>query len=55
LEDPSGLFNSNLEGKVRRAIDIQEGDKFNETSLKALLQEAVAAYLVARNKPSITA
>jgi hypothetical protein len=42
LEDPSGLFNSSLEGNVRRAIDIHEGDKINETALKALIRAAVA-------------
>ena len=42
LDDPSGLFNSSLEGKVRRAIDIKEGDKLNEPALKALIREAVA-------------
>jgi len=42
LEDPSGLFNASLEGKVRRAIDIHEGDKINGTALKALIREAVA-------------
>jgi len=41
LKDPSGLFNSSLEGNVRRAIDIHEGDKINETALKALIREAV--------------
>ena len=45
LEDPSGLFNSSLGGKVRRAIDIHEGDKINETALKTLIQEAVALNL----------
>jgi hypothetical protein len=45
LEDPSGLFNSSLEGKVRRAIDIHEGDMINETALKALILEAVALNL----------
>jgi hypothetical protein len=45
LKDPSGLFNSSLEGKVRRAIDIQEGDKIDETALKALILEAVALNL----------
>jgi hypothetical protein len=45
LKDPSGLFNSSLEGKVRRAIDIHEGDKINETALKALILEAVALNL----------
>ena len=45
LKDPSGLFNSSLEGKVRRAIDIYEGEEINETALKALIQEAVALNL----------
>jgi hypothetical protein len=45
LKDPSGLFNSSLEGKVRRAIDIQEGDKIDEPALKALVLEAVALNL----------
>lgn len=40
LKDPSGLFNSSLEGKVRRAIDIAEGDKLNGRALKALIREA---------------
>jgi hypothetical protein len=42
LKDPSGLFNSSLEGNVRRAIDIHEGDKLNERALKALIRAAVA-------------
>jgi hypothetical protein len=42
LADPSGLFNSSLEGNTRRAIDIHEGDKINEKALKALIREAVA-------------
>jgi hypothetical protein len=42
LEDPCGLFNSSLEGNVRRAIDIQEGDKIDEKALKALIRAAVA-------------
>jgi hypothetical protein len=54
LEDPSGLFNSSLESKVRYTIDIHEGDKFNEAALKVLIQEDAALYLVARNNPSIT-
>jgi hypothetical protein len=40
LDDPSGLFNSSLEGNVRRAIDIHEGDKINEKALKALIRAA---------------
>ena len=42
LEDPSGLFNSSLEGNVRRAIDIHEGDKIDEKALQALIRAAVA-------------
>ena len=42
LEDPAGLFNSSLEGNVRRAIDIQEGDKIDEEALKSLIRAAVA-------------
>jgi hypothetical protein len=45
LKDPEGLFNSSLEGKVRRAIDIHEGEEINETALKALILEAVALNL----------
>ncbi len=42
LEDPSGLFNSSLEGSTRRAIDFHEGDKIDEKALKALIRAAVA-------------
>jgi hypothetical protein len=42
LEDPSGLFNSSLEGKTRRAIDFHEGDKIDEKALKALIRAAMA-------------
>ena len=42
LKDPSGLFNSSLEGNVRRAIDFREGDKPDEKALKALVRAAVA-------------
>ena len=45
LNDPSGLFNSSLDGKVRRAIDIKETDKINEGALKNLIREAVALNL----------
>ena len=45
LPDPAGLFNSSLEGNVRRAIDIQEGDKINEAALKDLIRAAVALNL----------
>jgi hypothetical protein len=42
LKDPSGLFNSSLDGNVRRAIDFHEGEKIDEAALKALVREAVA-------------
>ncbi len=42
LKDPSGLFNSSLEGNTRRAIDLHEGEKLDEKALKALIQAAVA-------------
>jgi hypothetical protein len=42
LDDPAGLFNSSLDGNVRRAIDIREGEKINEKALKALIRAAVA-------------
>ena len=42
LEDPAGLFNSSLEGNVRRAIDFHEGEKINEKAFKALIRAAVA-------------
>jgi hypothetical protein len=42
LQDPSGLFNSSLEGNTRRAIDLHEGDKIDEKALKALIRAAVA-------------
>ncbi len=45
LNDPSGLFNSSLEGKVRRAIDIKENDTIDEAALKNLIREAVALNL----------
>jgi hypothetical protein len=45
LKDPAGLFNSSLDGNVRRAIDIHEGDKVNETALKDLIRAAVALNL----------
>jgi hypothetical protein len=41
LDDPSGLFNSSLEGNTRRAIDFREGEKVNEKALKALIRAAV--------------
>jgi hypothetical protein len=48
LDDPSGLFNSSLEGNTRRAIDFHEGDKIDETALKALIRAAVALNTSAR-------
>ena len=48
LEDPSGLFNSSLEGNTRRAIDVHEGDKIDEKALKALIRAAVARNTSAR-------
>ena len=51
LPDPSGLFNSSLEGNVRRAIDIHEGDKVDEAALKDLIRAAVALNLKCKNKP----
>ena len=51
LKDPSGLFNSSLDGNVRRAIDIAENEKINERALKSLIREAVALN-VGSKKPS---
>ena len=51
LKDPSRLFNSSLEGNVRRAIDIHEGDKINEAALKDLIRAAVALNLEGKSKP----
>jgi len=51
LKDPSGLFNSSLEGNVRRAIDIHEGDKINEAALKELIRAAVALNVTGKSKP----
>ena len=51
LNDPSGLFNSSLEGNVRRAIDIHEGDKIDEAALKDLIRAAVALNLKGKSKP----
>jgi hypothetical protein len=50
LNDPSGLFNSSLEGKVRRAIDIREDDQIDEAALKRLTSEAVALNLEGTKK-----
>src|SRR5262249_21873891 len=51
LKDPSGLFNSSLEGNVRRAIDIHEGDRVDEAALKDLIRAAVALNLKGKSKP----
>lgn len=51
LKDPSRLFNSSLDGNVRRAIDIHEGDKINEAALKDLIRAAVALNLKGKTKP----
>ncbi len=51
LKDPSGLFNSSLDGNVRRAIDIHEGDKVDEAALKDLIRAAVALNLMGKSKP----
>ena len=48
LEDPTGLFNSSLEGNTRRAIDFHEGDKIDEKALKALIRAAVALNISAK-------
>jgi hypothetical protein len=61
LEDPKSLFNSSLEGNVRRAIDIREGEKINEAALKGLVRAAVALNLegkaraLPRGRPARTA
>jgi len=51
VKDPAGLFNSSLEGNVRRAIDIHKGDKVNEAALKELIRAAVALNLKSKAKP----
>jgi len=51
LPDPSGLFNSSLDGNVRRAIDIHEGDKVDDAALKDLVRAAVALNLKVKSKP----
>src|ERR1700756_4049969 len=50
LKDPSGLFNSSLDGNIRRAIDIREGEKVNEAALKDLVRAAVALNLHLKSK-----
>jgi hypothetical protein len=51
LKDPSGLFNASLDGNVRRAIDIREGEKVDEAALKDLIRAAVALNLKGKGKP----
>ncbi len=53
LEDPSGLFNSSLDGNVRRAIDIHEGDTVDEAALKNLIRAAVALNLKTKTRPKL--
>jgi hypothetical protein len=55
LKDPAGLFNSSLDGNVRRAIDIKEGEKINAPALKALIREAVALNVSGKKKKSAPA
>jgi hypothetical protein len=51
LKDPAGLFNSSLDGNVRRAIDIHEGDRIDEAALKDLIRAAVGLNLMSKSKP----
>jgi len=51
LKDPAGLFNSSLEGNVRRAIDFRQGDRINEKEFKALIGEAVALNAAKKTAP----
>jgi len=51
LKDPARLFNSSLEGKVRRAIDIHEGEKVDEAAFKALVRQAIALNHSGKSKP----
>ncbi len=53
LADPAGLFNSSLEGNVRRAIDIHEGEAVKEEALKALIRAAIALNLSGKSKAKI--
>ncbi len=55
LPDPRGLFNASLEGNTRRAIDIHEGDKINESAFKDLIRAAVALNLEGKKKPQTAA
>jgi hypothetical protein len=53
LPDPERLFNSSLEGNVRRAIDIHEGEKVNEKAMKELIRAAVALNLQSKEKTRV--
>jgi hypothetical protein len=55
LKDPARLFNSSLDGNVRRAIDIHEGEEVDESAFKALVRQAVALNSSGKSKPSKTA
>ena len=55
LKDPAGLFNSSLEGNIRRAIDIHENEKINEPALKNLIREAVALNVTLKSSPKTKA
>ena len=55
LKDPSRLFNSSLDGKVRRAIDIHEGEKISDAAFKTLVRQAVALNSSSKSKPRKTA
>jgi hypothetical protein len=52
LDDPARLFNSSLEGNLRRAIDIHEGERVDESAFKALVRQAVALNSSSKSKPS---
>jgi len=52
LKDPARLFNSSLDGNVRRAIDIREGEKIDAAAFKALIREAIALNSAKKSKPS---
>jgi hypothetical protein len=54
LEDPAGLFNASLDGNVRRAIDIHEGEQVDEPAFKALVRQAVALNRSGKSRPSKT-
>jgi hypothetical protein len=55
LKDPASLFNSSLDGKARRAIDIHDGEAVDESAFKALVRQAVALNSSGRSKPSTKA